>query len=79
MDCFINFDNRFLFRDLIKSTDHSIDTTQKMVHLLHHFMQESRNNLDALQAKDKALDKAFKREFSETSAVVQENALKLYK
>lgn len=67
------------FRAHLNHVDNSIDTTQKMLHLLHQFLQESRNYLDTLQAKDKGLEKGFKKDFNEASAVVQENALKLYK
>lgn len=67
------------FRRLIENNNFKIGETQKTVNILLHFVQECRSHLDALQAKEKVLERTFKKEFVEMTLVIQEAALKLYK
>lgn len=46
---------------------------------VYQFSQECRTNLETLQLKEKALEKAFRKDYLEASKVVQEATLKLYR
>ncbi|CAH1176208.1 unnamed protein product [Phaedon cochleariae] len=56
-----------------------IEQLQTVLVSMNAALNECRSNLETLVAKEKLLDKAFKRDFQEASPVVQEQALKLYK
>ncbi|CAH1968983.1 unnamed protein product [Acanthoscelides obtectus] len=63
----------------IKDTEAIMDRVKESISDLSKEMDECRVNLETLAAKEKILDKAFKRDIQEMSPIVQEFAIKLYK
>lgn len=66
-------------RESGKLNDEDIERIQKTANQIYQFLQESRNDMEQLQIKDKALEKAFRKEYSEQSTAIQETMLKMYR
>nr|CAH7727119.1 unnamed protein product [Callosobruchus chinensis] len=79
-DCRITlFGKEVEYRKQIKDSEAIIDRVKESISDLSKEMDECRNNLETLSAKEKILEKAFRRDIQEMSPIVQEFAIKLYK
>lgn len=52
---------------------------QKRASQMYQCLHELRSNMEQLLTRDKQMEKAFKKEYSEQSTIIQENLLKIYK
>lgn len=68
-----------IFRQTIAENEKILIQLNEKVKGLQEIQAECKIQFDAAQAKEKVLEKAFKKEFIDASPVVQEQALKLYK
>lgn len=66
-------------REQYKLIEENIDAIHKKASKVYQYLQEARNNMEQLLIKDKQLEKAFKKEYSEQSTTVQETVLKIYR
>nr|CAI5834168.1 unnamed protein product [Callosobruchus analis] len=79
-DCRINlFEKEVEYTKQIKDTEAIMDRVKETISDLSKEMDECRNNLETLLAKEKILEKAFRRDIQEMSPIVQEFSIKLYK
>lgn len=67
------------FRKQIHNIEREIEKNQKLIANLYETLNETRGHYDALMGKEKILEKNLKKDFSETSPIVQDQVQKLYK
>ncbi|KAK4881574.1 hypothetical protein RN001_004893 [Aquatica leii] len=63
----------------LKQNEETINKLNTTISMLQNAAHGMRINLDTLLAREKALEKMFKKEFADASSVVQEQTIKLYK
>lgn len=77
---FLNFKKSpFFYRKLIKEYEQTVEENQKMIIYIQEAVIECKNNFEPMQAKEKLLERAYKKDFQDMSPVVQEQSYKLYR
>lgn len=69
----------WIFREHIKSNEQDIAELNEKIKVLLESQAECKNQFDSSQAKEKVLEKTFKKDFMEWSPIIQEQAIKLYR